>query len=97
MRASRVDKNHAELVRCFRTMGCSVLSLAQLGKLMKAGVPDLLISYQKQCYLVEVKSAHGKLNTWQEVWARRWGSPVYLVKTKEDCVALLTKLRRHCE
>jgi Holliday junction resolvase len=90
---ARVDKNHPELVACLRKLGCSVLSLATVGK----GCPDLLISYQKQCYLVEVKSEHGKLNTWQEEWGRRWGSPVYVVKTKEDCVALLIKLRRHCE
>ena len=90
---ARVDKNHKEIVDCFRKIGCSVLSLSAVGK----GCPDLLISYQKQCYLVEVKSEHGKLNTWQEEWGRRWGSPVYVVKTKEDCVALLIKLRRHCE
>ena len=90
---ARVDKNHKSIVDCFRKLGCSVLSLHAVGK----GCPDLLISYQKQCYLVEVKSEHGKLNTWQEEWGRRWGSPVYVVKTKEDCVALLIKLRRHCE
>lgn len=90
---ARVDKNHKDIVECFRKIGCSVLSLSAVGK----GCPDLLISYQKQCYLVEVKSEHGKLNTWQEEWGRRWGSPVYVVKTKEDCVALLIKLRRRCE
>ena len=39
-RAARVDSNHIEIVKAFRKLGCSVLSLASLGK----GVPDLLVA-----------------------------------------------------
>jgi len=90
MRASRVDKNHPELVACLRKLGCSVLSLAALGK----GCPDLLISYQKQCYLLEVKDAGGKLNAMQEAWHRKWDSRVFVVKSKNECIELISQLRR---
>ena len=87
---ARVDKNHKEIVECFRKIGCSVLSLAAVGK----GCPDLLISYQKQCYLVEVKDTGGTLRESQKEFMRTWGSPVYVVRSKEECVSLLNQLRR---
>ena len=87
---ARVDKNHKEIVECLRKIGCSVLSLSAVGK----GCPDLLISYQKQCYLVEVKDAGGKLNAMQEAWHRKWDSRVFVVTTKGDCVSVLNQLRR---
>ena len=71
-------------------MGCSVLSLHMIGK----GCPDLLICYQMQLYLVEVKDTGGKLNTLQEDWHRKWGSPVYVVRSNSEVVSLLNKLRR---
>ena len=86
---ARVDKNHKSIVDCFRKLGCSVLSLSSQGK----GCPDLLISYQMQLYLVEVKDTGGKLNTLQEDWHRKWGSPVYVVRSNNEVVSLLNKLR----
>ena len=86
---ARVDKNHQEILQCFRQMGCSVLSLRMVGK----GCPDLLICYQMQLYLVEVKDTGGKLNTLQEDWHRKWGSPVYVVRSNNEVVSLLNKLR----
>jgi len=86
---ARVDKNHKSIVQCFRKLGCSVLSLHMVGK----GCPDLLICYQMQLYLVEVKDTGGKLNTLQEDWHRKWGSPVYVVRSNNEVVSLLNKLR----
>ena len=86
---ARVDKNHKSIVDCFRKLGCSVLSLSSQGK----GCPDLLISYQMQLYLVEVKDTGGKLNTLQEDWHHKWGSPVYVVRSNNEVVSLLNKLR----
>ena len=87
---ARIDKNHKSIVECFRKLGCSVLSLHMVGK----GCPDLLICYQMQLYLVEVKDTGGKLNTLQEDWHRKWGSPVYVVRSNNEVVSLLNKLRR---
>jgi len=87
---ARVDKNHKSIVQCFRKLGCCVLSLSAQGK----GCPDLLISYQMQLYLVEVKDTGGKLRESQKEFMRTWGSPVYVVRSKEECVSLLNQLRR---
>ena len=38
-RHGKVDLNHGELRDTFRALGCSVVSLADLGK----GIPDLLV------------------------------------------------------
>ena len=86
---ARVDKNHKSIMQCFRKLGCSVLSLSSQGK----GCPDLLISYQMQCYLIEVKDIGGKLRESQKEFMRTWGSPVYVVRSKEECVGLLNQLR----
>ena len=87
---ARVDKNHQEIMRCLKRLGCTVLSLHAQGK----GCPDLLISYQKQCYLVEVKDTGGKLRESQKAFMRNWGSPVYVVHSTNEVVSLLNKLRR---
>ena len=86
---ARVDKNHKEIVECFRKLGCSVLSLSAQGK----GCPDLLISYQMQLYLVEVKDTGGKLRESQKEFMRTWGSPVYVVRSNNEVVSLLNNLR----
>ena len=86
---ARVDKNHKEIVECFRKLGCSVLSLSSQGK----GCPDLLISYQMQLYLVEVKDIGGKLRESQKAFMWNWGSPVYVVHSTNEVVSLLNKLR----
>ena len=61
-----------EIVQIFREMGCSVLSLAAMGK----GVPDLLIGLQGVTWLVEVKTPKGKLTSdqsaFKEVWQGSW-------------------------
>ena len=67
-RAARVDGNHALIVEHFRSLGCSVLSLASLGR----GVPDLLVAKQGITWLVEVKQGKQKENLLQEDWAERW-------------------------
>lgn len=51
MRAARVDQNHDQVVLALRTAGATVQSLAGVGK----GVPDLLVGYQGQTLLFEVK------------------------------------------
>ena len=67
-RAARVDGNHAEIVDCFKKLGCSVLSLAPLG----GGVPDLLVAINGITWLVEVKMPNGKENELQVEFAITW-------------------------
>lgn len=67
-RAAKVDSNQTEVVEAFRTLGCSVQSLAALGK----GVPDIMVSLGGITWLVEIKSGKGKENPLQTDWAALW-------------------------
>mgnify|MGYP003671861563 CR=1 FL=1 len=67
-RAARVDGNQSQLAAAFRSLGCSVLSLAPLGK----GVPDLLVAIKGITWLVEVKMPKGKETADQIEFAATW-------------------------
>ena len=68
MLRARVDRNHAEIVAALRATGCSVTSLARLGK----GVPDLLVGCNGRNVLLEVKADKGLLRVLQAVWMSNW-------------------------
>ena len=51
MRAAKIDANQEQIVTALRAAGASVQSLAGVGK----GVPDLLVGYQGQTLLLEIK------------------------------------------
>ena len=88
-RASRVDTNHKEIYDYFVRLGCSVLSLAPLGK----GVPDLLVATKGITWLVEVKSGKGKENALQKEWAENWLGARALVRDYQG-VETVVKLMR---
>ena len=67
-RAAKIDGNQTELVEAFRKLGCSVLSLAAVGK----GVPDLLVAIKGITWLVEVKMPKGKETPDQVEFAKTW-------------------------
>jgi Holliday junction resolvase len=50
-RAAKVDANQPEIVQALRQAGACVQSLAAVGK----GVPDLLVGYEGNTVLIEVK------------------------------------------
>ncbi len=54
MRAAKIDANQEQIVTALRAAGATVQSLAGVGK----GVPDLLVGYQGQTLLMEVKDGH---------------------------------------
>lgn len=84
-RASKVDANHRLIVAAFRALGCSVQSLAAVGK----GVPDLLVGLAGLNHLVEVKVANGKETPLQVKWAALWRTPTHLVRNVEDVQRLV--------
>ena len=90
-RAARVDANHRLIVAALRTAGCSVLSLAAVGK----GCPDILVARAGINYLLEIKkkTARGAISAGaarslegQEAWAERWRAPVHFVSTPEEAL-----------
>jgi Holliday junction resolvase len=51
MTYARIDSNHKEIVAALREAGATVVSLAS----MKHGCPDLMVGYQNETILMEVK------------------------------------------
>ena len=90
-RAARTDQNHDEIVQALRKAGATVQSLAAVG----AGVPDLLVGFRKQTFLVEVKNGQAspserKLTPAQVIWHHNWnGGPLAVVGSVEDALKLL--------
>jgi len=54
--AKRVDLNHTEIVNKFRELGASVFDLSAVGR----GCPDIMVGYNGQTVLVEIKSGEKK-------------------------------------
>jgi hypothetical protein len=87
-RAARVDSNHNEIVKVFRQLGCSVLSLAALGK----GVPDLLVATHGITWLVEIKAGKGKENALQTAWGASWQGSRALVRDVGEAESVVKRM-----
>lgn len=76
----RVDQNQRAIVAALRTAGCSVQSLAGVGR----GCPDLLVGRAGRMWLLEVKRPAGErggladriLLETQRAWLSGWRGPV---------------------
>lgn len=84
-RAANTDRNHPEIVKHLEQIGCSVLSLAAVGK----GVPDLLAGRRAVNVLLEVKNpkqrpSARKLRDNQQDWHLRWRGQVAVVHTPQE-------------
>lgn len=91
-RASRVDRNHAEVVGAARKLGCKVHSLAAIG----GGFPDLIICLParlgRRLVLCEVKDggkvpSARKLTPQQAIFHSEW--PVTIIRSVDDLLKLL--------
>jgi hypothetical protein len=70
-------------------MGCSVLSLAAVGR----GVPDLLVATQGITWLVEVKSGKSKENDLQLEWAENWRGARAVVRDTQGLEPVVKLMR----
>ena len=90
-RAKRIDDNQRAIVKALRSIpGCTVESLAAVGK----GVPDLLVGYKNENFLVELKNplmppSKRKLTKAQVRWHQQWGGKVYVVTCHEDALEVI--------
>ena len=88
---ARLDRNHNEIVKAFRSLGCTVQSLATLGK----GCPDLLCGLPGNVnILVEVKDGNADLTPDQVVWHSKWINPVHIIRNIGEVVAVVNAYRR---
>lgn len=85
MTRKRIDDNQAEIVKALRRAGAGVESLAGIG----GGCPDLLVSYSSRTYLMEVKTATGRLTTYQQKWIANWHARVHIVRNVNAALAVI--------
>ena len=95
MRAAKIDANHEQVVTALRAAGATVQSLAGVGK----GVPDLLVGYQGQTLLMEVKDglkppSKRALNEDQLRWHGSWnGGALAVVDSPDAALRILGVLK----
>jgi hypothetical protein len=83
----RVDANQTVVVAALRAVGAEVCHLHAVGR----GVPDLLIGFRGQNFLLEVKDAaqppsKRKLTPDERVWHDRWRGQVWIVCSADDAL-----------
>lgn len=94
-RAARVDSNQDQVVEALRAAGATVQSLAAVGQ----GVPDLLVGFQGQTLLMEVKDgrkppSQRQLTEDQLKWHGAWrGGPVAIVDGPDAALRMLGVLK----
>ena len=74
------DANEPEIVDALRAVGASVLLIDDI---------DLVVGFRGVNYLLEVKTATGKLNKKQEKFFRGWLGQVNIVRTVEQALGLI--------
>lgn len=85
---ARTDANQDQVVSALRAAGASVQSLAAVG----GGVPDLLVGFRGETYLLEVKDGEQppskrQLTKDQVGWHRAWtGGPLIVVDGPESAL-----------
>ena len=95
-RVAKVDDNHAEIVRALRDIGCSVLSLAAVGK----GSPDLLVgasigvSGRRVNFLLEIKDgakppSARKLTADEAQFHASWRGHLAIVESVDDALRVV--------
>ena len=92
----RVDGNQPEIVKALRNVGASVTHLHEIGR----GVPDLLVGFRNQNFLIEVKDPDQppnkrKLTEDEEEWHRTWNGQVAVIMSSVEAIDLISYLTRH--
>ena len=81
----RTDSNQSSIVAGLRQFGASVAVTSDLGK----GYPDLTIGYHGKNYLMEIKSADGRLTPDEQKFHNEWRGIIYTVRTLEQAIQIL--------
>ena len=94
-RAARVDANQGEIVSALRQMGCSVVSLAAVGK----GVTDLLVGVSGKNLLIEVKDGskpprERKLTPDQVIFHAEWRGQIAKADSVDEVISIINEARR---
>jgi hypothetical protein len=94
-RAAKIDANQTPVVEALRAAGATVQSLAAVGQ----GVPDLLVGFQGQTVLLEVKDgrkppSERRLTDDQLKWHGAWrGGPLAVVDGVDAALRVLGMIK----
>jgi Holliday junction resolvase len=90
VRYGRRDGTHAEIRQELRDLGASVADTGDMGK----DFPDLVVGLAGATFLVEAKSAKGKLSDGQSDFAKTWrGAPVVVLRSRAEAREWLVRTR----
>ena len=83
----KVDKNQASVVKTLRDYGADVFLLHMVG----GGIPDLMVCYNDQTILLEVKDGEAKKLTPLQIklFAGWQGGPLHRVNSCEEAINVL--------
>ena len=92
MRGRKTDANQASIMAALRQVGATVVDLSAVGR----GVPDLLVGFRGNTYLLEVKNKAGRnrLTADQDVFLAWWhGVPPVIVYNENDALIAIDAVR----
>ena len=83
----KVDKNQKDVVKALRDYGADVFLLHTVG----GGIPDLLVCYNDETILMEVKDGADKKLTPQQItlFANWRGGPLHRVNSVQEAIEVL--------
>ena len=86
-RAAKIDDNQREIVSALRRVGCSVQSLAGVGR----GVPDLVVGFRNRNFLLEIKDGSKpqckrKLTPDEQNFHSMWKGQVVIVENVDEAL-----------
>jgi hypothetical protein len=89
-KAAKIDANQKQIVAALRQAGCSVQSLATVGK----GCPDLVVGRDGKNFLIEVKDgakvpSAKKLTEDEKRWHQNWSGQVAIVEDVDQALQLI--------
>ena len=92
MTYARIDTNHKEIVKALRELGATVVSLAA----MKHGIPDILVGYNGETILMEIKKdSKAKFTPDQLDFLSKWkGGAISRVDNVEAAIRALGITRK---
>ena len=85
--AKKVDKNQKDVVKALRDYGADVFLLHTVG----GGIPDLMVCFNDETILLEVKDGYAKKLTPLQIklFANWKGGPLHRVNNVQEAILLL--------
>jgi len=78
--AQKRDDNEREIIQALEAVG------AQVWQLNETDIPDLLVGFRRQWFLLEVKGQQGKLQPGQKQFFEEVMGPAAVVRTQDEAL-----------